>query len=146
MGRNLPLCGQLGVARSRQDESKEVWIGGAGSKRASSGGNGGHHVWWGGLISRLLQPGRPGSAPLDPIRPRLLRHSPGFTNRQPPRPTAPTDRPDRPPRRWGKGVGCGGWVAWVVDGGWIGGLMPGSPRQLVARKSASPHFASLGLK
>jgi hypothetical protein len=24
MGQNLPLCGQLGAARSRQDESKEV--------------------------------------------------------------------------------------------------------------------------
>jgi hypothetical protein len=31
---NLPLCGQLGAARSRQDESKEV--GGVGSKRTSS--------------------------------------------------------------------------------------------------------------
>jgi hypothetical protein len=53
MGQKLPLCGQLGAARSRQDESKEV--GEAGSKRASSGGNGGHHVWWSGLIFRLLR-------------------------------------------------------------------------------------------
>jgi hypothetical protein len=53
MGQKLPLCGQLGAARSRQDESKEV--GDAGSKRTSSGGNGGHHVWWSGLIFRLLQ-------------------------------------------------------------------------------------------
>jgi hypothetical protein len=52
MGQKLPLCGQLGAARSRQDESKEV--GEAGSKRTSSGGNGGHHVWWSGLIFRLL--------------------------------------------------------------------------------------------
>ena len=52
MGQKLPLCGQLGPTRSRQDESKEV--GEAGSKRTSSGGNGGHHVWWSGLIFRLL--------------------------------------------------------------------------------------------
>ena len=56
MGQKLPLCGQLGAARSRQDESKEV--GEAGSKRTSSGGNGGHHVWWSGLIFRLLSPAK----------------------------------------------------------------------------------------
>jgi hypothetical protein len=53
MGQALPLCGHLGAARSRQDESKEV--GEVGSKRTSSGCNGVHHVWWGGLISRLLR-------------------------------------------------------------------------------------------
>jgi hypothetical protein len=52
MGQNLPLCGQLGAARSRQDESKEV--GGVGSKRTSSGCNGVHVVRWIGLIFRLL--------------------------------------------------------------------------------------------
>jgi hypothetical protein len=52
MGQNLPLCAQLGAARSRQDESKEA--GELGSKRTSSGCNGVHHVWWGGLIFRLL--------------------------------------------------------------------------------------------
>ena len=52
MGQNLPLCAQLGAARSRQDESKEV--GELGSKRTSSGCNGVHHVWWSGLIFRLL--------------------------------------------------------------------------------------------
>jgi hypothetical protein len=41
MGQNLPLCGQLGAVRSRQDESKEVYVGGVGSKRTSSGDNGG---------------------------------------------------------------------------------------------------------
>jgi hypothetical protein len=54
MGQNLPLCGQLGAARSRQDESKEVG-GQVGSKRTSSGCNGVHHVCWGGLIFRLLR-------------------------------------------------------------------------------------------
>jgi hypothetical protein len=39
MGQNLPLCAQLGAARSRQDESKGVYE--VGSKRPSSGGNGG---------------------------------------------------------------------------------------------------------
>jgi hypothetical protein len=39
MGQHLPLCGQLGPTRSRQGESKEVSIGGVGSKRTSSGGN-----------------------------------------------------------------------------------------------------------
>jgi hypothetical protein len=62
MGQKLPLCGQLGAARSRQDETKEV--GEAGSKRTSSGGNGGHPGWWSGLIFRLLKnarcPGLPG--------------------------------------------------------------------------------------
>jgi hypothetical protein len=53
MGQKLPLCGQLGAARSRQDESKEV--GELGSKRTSSGCNGVHHVRWGGLIFRLSQ-------------------------------------------------------------------------------------------
>jgi hypothetical protein len=52
MGQNLPLCAQLGAARSRQDESKEVHE--AGSKRPSSGCNGVHVVWWIGLIFRLL--------------------------------------------------------------------------------------------
>jgi hypothetical protein len=42
MGQNLPLCGQLGPTRSRQDESNEVRE--IGSKRTSSGGNGGHAV------------------------------------------------------------------------------------------------------
>ena len=42
MGQKLPLCGQLGPTRSRQDESKEV--GEVGSKRTSSGGNGGHFL------------------------------------------------------------------------------------------------------
>jgi hypothetical protein len=46
------LCAQLGAARSRQDESKEVHE--AGSKRPSSGCNGVHVVWWIGLIFRLL--------------------------------------------------------------------------------------------
>jgi hypothetical protein len=52
MGQNPPLCGQLGAARSHQDESKEV--GGVGSKRTSSGCNGVHVVRWIGLIFRLL--------------------------------------------------------------------------------------------
>jgi hypothetical protein len=39
MGQNLPLCGQLGAARSRQDESNEVHE--AGRIRRSSGGKGG---------------------------------------------------------------------------------------------------------
>jgi hypothetical protein len=51
-GQNLPLCAQLGAARSRQGESKEV--GEVVSKRTSSRGKEGHHVCWGGLISRLL--------------------------------------------------------------------------------------------
>jgi hypothetical protein len=43
MGQKLPLYGQLGATRSRQDESKEVSE--VGSKRTSSGGKqGGHHV------------------------------------------------------------------------------------------------------
>jgi hypothetical protein len=55
MGQNVPLaCGQLGAARSRQDEPKEV--GEVGSKWTSSGCNGVHHVCWGGggLVFRLL--------------------------------------------------------------------------------------------
>jgi hypothetical protein len=44
------LVGQLGPARSRQDESIEV--GEVGSKRPSLGGNGGHVTWWGPLIVR----------------------------------------------------------------------------------------------
>ena len=67
MGQNLPLCAQLGAARSRQDESKEV--GELGSKRTSSGCNGVHHVWWSGLIFRLLagaaQPPRRGGSTMD---------------------------------------------------------------------------------
>jgi hypothetical protein len=43
--KTYPVCAQLGAARSRQDESKEV--GEVGSTRTSSGGNGGHHVCWG---------------------------------------------------------------------------------------------------
>ena len=42
MGPKTVLVGQLGPARSRQDESIEV--GEVGSKRPSSGGNGGHVV------------------------------------------------------------------------------------------------------
>jgi hypothetical protein len=52
MGQKLPPCGQLGPARSRQDESKEV--GEAGSKRTSSRGKEGHRIWWSRLIFRLL--------------------------------------------------------------------------------------------
>ena len=42
MGQKLPLCGQLGPTRSRQDESKEV--GEVGSKRTFSGCNGVHFL------------------------------------------------------------------------------------------------------
>ena len=66
MGQKLPLCGQLGPTRSRQDESKEV--GELGSKRTSSGCNGVHHVWWSGLIFRLL-----GRCPLSEHAPGPLR-------------------------------------------------------------------------
>jgi hypothetical protein len=52
LGRNLPLCAQLGAARFRQDESKEVHE--VGSKRPSLGCNGVHVIWWIGLIFRLL--------------------------------------------------------------------------------------------
>jgi hypothetical protein len=56
MGQNLPVCGQLGAARSRQDESKEA--GEVGSKRETDV----FGVQWGasrllggeGLIFRLL--------------------------------------------------------------------------------------------
>jgi hypothetical protein len=42
MGQNIVRFGQLGAARSRQDESKEVHE--AGKIRPCSGGNGGHVV------------------------------------------------------------------------------------------------------
>jgi hypothetical protein len=58
MGQKMVHFGQLGAARSRQDESIEV--GEVGSKRPSSGGNGGHFAWCGGLICALLgAPRRP---------------------------------------------------------------------------------------
>jgi hypothetical protein len=50
MGQKMVRFGQLGAARSRQDESIEV--GEVGSKRPSLGCNGVHVTWWGPLIAR----------------------------------------------------------------------------------------------
>jgi hypothetical protein len=50
MGPKTVLVGQLGAARSRQDESIEVSE--VGSKRPSLGGTGGHVTWCSPLIVR----------------------------------------------------------------------------------------------
>ena len=60
MGPETVLVGQLGAARSRQDEPIEV--GEVGSKRPSLGGTGGHVVWCSGLRNKVF------SAPKDSAR------------------------------------------------------------------------------